>query len=226
VVAPRRRRRKRRSFKLNDKTKRLLLGAAALCLLALIVVLSIRFYQPVREKQIYPLEYKDELCAAAEEFSLDPCLVAGLVYCESTFRPDAISRVGAVGLGQIMPETGQWLAEKLGIEDYDEEMLTDPQINLRMCCWYLRFLLDRYDGRQQEALTAYNAGQGQVDKWLADPELSADGKTLDEIPGVEAKEYAAKVMKMYEKYCEIYGDVLGRADDADGADGLQRVRRI
>ena len=66
-------------------------------------------------------------------------------------------------------------------------MLTDPQINLRMCCWYLRFLLDRYDGRQQEALTAYNAGQGQVDKWLADPELSADGKTLDEILPLKRK---------------------------------------
>lgn len=201
----------------RDERKRLAVGLISLGLLLALTVVWIFVYEPVRKTEIYPLEYEKELCAAAEEFSLDPCLVAGLVYCESSFRPDAVSRVGAIGLAQIMPDTGVWLAGKLGIDPFGEEMLLEPEVNLRMCCWYLRFLLDRYDGREQEALTAYNAGQGQVDRWLKDPSLSADGKTLDEIPGVEAKEYAAKVMRMYEKYREVYGDVLG--GDAVGAAG-------
>ena len=67
---------------------------------------------------------------------------------------------------------------------------------------------DRYNGQWQEALTAYIAGQGQVDRWLEDPELSSDGKTLDVIPGRDVKEYAAKVMRTHEKYKAIYPDVL------------------
>ena len=72
----------------------------------------------------------------------------------------------------------------------------------------LEFLHDRYNGQWQEALTAYIAGQGQVDRWLEDPELSSDGKTLDVIPGRDVKEYAAKVMRTREKYKAIYPDVL------------------
>ena len=152
--------------------------------------------------------------------------MAGLVFCESSFRADARSDVGAVGLTQIMPDTGEWLAHKLELEDYAPEQLEDPQTNLRMGCWYLRFLLDRYEGRLQEALTAYIAGQGTVDRWLEDPELSQDGKTLDVIPGSDVKEYAAKVMRMYEKYQEIYGDVLVCGPAGDDADGLRVVRRV
>ena len=194
-------------------------GGAALLLVAVALVWAF-VYAPFRQEQIYPLDYVEELRAAAAEFSLDPCLVAGLVYCESSFQADAESDVGAVGLTQIMPETGRWLAGKLGIEDYTPEMLLDPSTNLRMGCWYLRFLLDRYDGQHQEALTAYIAGQGQVDEWLKDETLSADGKTLDQIPGQDVKEYAAKVMRMYEEYRQAYGDVLGCGDAALESDGL------
>ena len=142
---------------------------------------------------------------------------------ESSFQADAVSHVGALGLMQIMPQTGEWLSGKIELEPkYAEEMLYDPAVNLRLGSWYISFLYDRYDGQWQEALTAYIAGQGQVDKWLKDPELSADGKKLDVIPGQDVKEYAAKVMRMHEHYKEAYPDVLVCTMPDDTFDGMQK----
>ena len=100
-----------------------------------------------------------------------------------------MSSVGAIGLMRIMPETAKWLSGKVELgEEYTTESLYEPEVNLRLGCWYLSYLHRRYDGRLQEALTAYIAGQGQVDRWLKDPALSTAGKTLDVIPGKDVKE--------------------------------------
>ena len=194
-----------------------------LVLLALVTVLWVRVWLPSRHKIVYPLMYREELLAASAEFDVDPCMLAALVYCESSYQADAVSRVGAIGLMQIMPETGQWLSGKIELEnEFAEEMLYDPSVNLRLGSWYLKYLYDRYDGQWQEALTAYIAGQGQVDKWLKDPELSADGKHLDVIPGQDVKEYAAKVMRFHEHYKEAYPDVLVCTMPDDEPDGVQK----
>ena len=197
------------------------IAVACVCLLLLACLAAFwaRRWEPQKQQLIYPLEYREELLAASEEFDIDPCLLAALVYCESSFQADAVSNVGAIGLMQIMPDTGQWLSGKVELdEEYTTESLYDPAVNLRLGCWYLSYLHRRYDGRWQEALTAYIAGQGQVDRWLQDP---ADGKTLDVIPGQDVKEYAAKVMRTHESYKEAYPDVLvcTLADGADGSDG-------
>ena len=180
------------------------------CLLALVLtaLLFAKFVVPKEKEEIYPIAYTDELLSAAEEFSLDPCMVAAQVFCESSFNPEAVSAVGAIGLMQIMPDTGEWLSTKIDIAGgYTTERLTDPSVNLRLGCWYMRYLCDRYNGQWKEALTAYIAGQGQVDRWLSDPELSSDGKHLDVIPGQDAKEYAEKVMNTHEKYASAYPDL-------------------
>ena len=194
-----------------------------LVLLALLTVFWVRVWQPRKQKIIYPLLYREELLAASAEFEIDPCMLAALVQVESSYQADAVSPVGAIGLMQIMPETGQWLSGKIELEqEYTTEMLYDPGVNLRLGCWYLSYLYNRYDGQWQEALTAYIAGQGQVDKWLKDQELSADGKHLDVIPGQDVKEYAAKVMRYHESYKEAYPDVLVCTVPDDSADGVQK----
>ena len=194
-----------------------------LALLTLVTVFWVRVWQPRKQRIIYPLLYREELLAASAEFEIDPCMLAALVQVESSFQADAVSAVGAIGLMQIMPETGQWLSGKIDLEsEYTTEMLYDPGVNLRLGCWYLDYLYDRYDGQWQEALTAYIAGQGQVDKWLKDPSLSADGRHLDTIPGQDVKEYAAKVMRFHEHYKEAYPDVLVCTVPDDTADGMQK----
>ena len=204
-------------------------GAAVLISIVLVLLLAAlmlfwtRVWQPKKMRLIYPLLYREELLAASAEFEIDPCMLAALVYCESSYQADAVSHVGAIGLMQIMPETGQWLSGKVDLKsEYATERLYEPEVNLRLGCWYLDYLYDRYDGQWQEALTAYIAGQGQVDKWLKDPELSADGKHLDVIPGQDVKEYAAKVMRIHENYKTAYPDVLVCTVPDDTADGVQK----
>lgn len=195
----------------KKRSRAAVIAAVSVCALLLVclTVFCARGWELEKQKLIYPLEYEQELLSAAEEFEIDPCLLAALVYCESSFRADAVSNVGAIGLMQIMPETGEWLSSKIELDgEYTVESLYEPEVNLRLGCWYLSFLHRRYDGRWQEALTAYIAGQGQVDKWLKDPALSADGKTLDVIPGQDVKEYAAKVLRTHEIYREAYPDVF------------------
>ena len=151
----------------------------------------------------YPMRYEAEIRAVAEEFSLDPAYVASVVLAESSFDAEAVSSVGAIGLMQIMPATGEWIAGKLD-EAFDAQRLYEPEVNLRYGCWYLRFLLDRYDGDMRTASTAYHQGQGRVDEWLQDPQYSQDGRTLTAISSAVTDTYVSRIMESYEHYKELY----------------------
>ena len=152
----------------------------------------------------YPMTYAPEIRAAAAEFSLDPAYVASVVLAESSFDAEAVSSVGAIGLMQIMPATGEWIAGKLEDEPFDVQRLYQPEVNLRYGCWYLRFLLDRYDGDMYTASTAYHQGQGRVDQWLEDPEYSEDGRTLTAISSAVTDTYVNRIMESYANYQELY----------------------
>jgi len=151
----------------------------------------------------YPMTYAPEIRAAAQEFSLDPAYVASVVLAESSFDAEAVSSAGAIGLMQIMPATGEWIAGKLD-DVFDVQRLYEPSVNLRYGCWYLRFLLDRYDGDMRTASTAYHQGQGRVDEWLQDPQYSQDGRTLTAISSAVTDTYVNRIMESYEHYKELY----------------------
>ena len=151
----------------------------------------------------YPMTYAPEIRAAATEFSLDPAYVASVVLAESSFDAEAVSSAGAIGLMQIMPSTGEWIAGKLD-DAFDVQRLYEPSVNLRYGCWYLRFLLDRYDGDMRTASTAYHQGQGRVDEWLQDPQYSQDGRTLTAISSAVTDTYVNRIMENYEHYKELY----------------------
>lgn len=152
----------------------------------------------------YPMTYAPEIRAAAAEFSLDPAYVASVVLAESNFDAEAVSSAGAIGLMQIMPATGEWIAGKLEDEPFDVQRLYQPEVNLRYGCWYLRFLLDRYDGDMYTASTAYHQGQGRVDQWLEDPQYSQDGRTLTAISSAVTDTYVNRIMESYAHYQELY----------------------
>ena len=152
----------------------------------------------------YPMTYAPEIRAAAAEFSLDPAYVASVVLAESSFDAEAVSSAGAIGLMQIMPATGEWIAGKLEDEPFDVQRLYQPEVNLRYGCWYLRFLLDRYDEDMYTASTAYHQGQGRVDQWLEDPQYSQDGRTLTAISSAVTDTYVNRIMESYANYQELY----------------------
>lgn len=157
--------------------------------------------------QRYPMEYTDLICRYAEENDLEPAHVAAVILAESSYRADAVSSVNAQGLMQLLPSTAEWIAGKFD-ETYTEGCLFDPETNIRYGCWYLGFLMDRYDGDKACTSAAYHSGQGTVDKWLQDPQYSSDGKTLSTIPGSNADTYVSRILEYYDKYEEIYSEQL------------------
>ncbi len=114
---------------------------------------------------LYPLRYEKTIIALSEEHGLDPYLVFGVIRTESRFRLHVVSQAGAIGLMQITPATGRWIAGKLNRHAFTPGDLYDPQVNLQFGTWYLRYLIDRFGGNIDFALLAYNAGPGKVDRW-------------------------------------------------------------
>jgi len=135
-------------------------------LAALFAVVLAAYAGLVGLRVLYPIAYRAQLVELSESRGLDPALVAAVVRCESRFRNDAVSVRGAIGLLQIMPETGAWIAEKLNVPDFTVDRLYDADVNLRFGTWYLRSLLDRF-GDVSDALAAYNAGPNHVVQWRA-----------------------------------------------------------
>ena len=105
---------------------------------------------------------------------------------------------------QLMDETAEEVAGKIGLSDFTLDQLSNPQINIQMGIWYLSYLLKQFEQDETLALAAYNAGIGRVNQWLDDPELSRNGKTLESIPYGETERYVEKVLKFAQEYKKIY----------------------
>ena len=158
------------------------------------------------ERAQHPLYYADTITAYADAQGLDPALVAAVILCESSYDPKAESRLGARGLMQLMPDTAEWVAHKLGEDgaDYSFDNLYDPQTNIRFGTWYLGYLSRRFDGDATKIVCAYHAGQGNVDSWLKNPQYSSDGVTLDVIPTQDTATYASRVLRARDIYRKYY----------------------
>ena len=155
---------------------------------------------------VFPFPFRDLLEDEADRVDVDPYLLAGLVRQESSFNPRARSWVGATGLSQIMPATGQWLATGAGVSNFDPSLLTVPEINLRMGARYLRDQLRRYGGKRDLALAAYNAGPGRADRWRRELGYGGDPDAFRErIPFAETREYVQLVLRNSVVYRRLYG---------------------
>lgn len=190
--------------KSNARTIKLLIAF----ILLIIAVLGALILNRVLERQTYKLLYPNEIEKWSNQYELDPYLVASIIHVESGNRPVVSSGKGAVGLMQIMPETGAWIAGKLDIE-YEVDDLKDAETNIRLGCWYLRFLADRFKVRDT-MIAAYNGGHTRISKWLGDSKYSTDGETLKDIPYSETKNYVERVHNAYEKYKKLYPTTLNQ----------------
>ncbi|MEO2215986.1 lytic transglycosylase domain-containing protein [Chromobacterium vaccinii] len=121
--------------------------------------------------------YRPLIDDVARQHALDPMLIHAVVQVESAYRPEAVSGKGAVGLMQLMPAT----AARFG-----QTALYDPRANLQAGAAYLDWLMNRFDGRLDLALAAYNAGEGAVARY---------GNAIP--PYAETRDYVRKVMAHY-----------------------------
>jgi len=191
-------------------------GFLAIVILLIAVLAFVLIYQhslrPALQRRQYPLAFTAEILAAAAEFDLPPALVAAVIHTESGFREGAVSARGALGLMQLMPDTARDIDKKLcpenGYLENIESYICEPARNIRYGCYYLRWLLDRYDGRLQLALAAYNAGPGRVREWMEEYGLSEDGQALKSIPYPETKDYVSRVLAARTRYENLYTEEL------------------
>lgn len=168
------------------------------------IVLALIFGAACIVGKSYPREYLDSVERYAKEYDVDPLLVLSIIKVESNFDDHAISRKGAIGVMQIMESTAMWISKKMKIPKYTKEMLYDSDYNIKMGTWYIEWLYDKYHNMDL-TIVAYNAGPGNVDKWLSDRRYSSDGKNLDVIPFEETRNYILKVKFSYKVYKFLYG---------------------
>lgn len=168
---------------------------------ALVAVFWVKIDTALLEKQ-HPLEYSEIVEKYSEEYSVPKELIYAVIKTESGFRSSAVSKKGAVGLMQIMPDTYVWLCSKLDETNVDENFLYTPEVNIRIGTYYLDLLYSEF-GTWETALCAYNAGPANVRKWLNDPKITKDDRLVN-IPFAETAEYVEKVMKAKAVYDQLY----------------------
>ncbi|MFC2083037.1 lytic transglycosylase domain-containing protein [Candidatus Bipolaricaulota bacterium] len=133
------------------------------CVLVWIGLIGVRF--------LFPLNYRDQIQEWCTVYDLEPAWVASVIRSESRFRSDVVSPVGAIGLMQIMPQTGEWIAHQLQLTDYSTAQLSEVSLNIAMGTWYLRYTLNQFLERDA-ALMAYNAGPTNAERWEGNLELA------------------------------------------------------
>jgi len=184
------------------KLARLIRLAVILAVLSMLVSLVIG--TPWVQRMLNPIHFADLTTVYSRRHDLDPFLVAAIMRVESRYQPDAVSSKGARGLMQLMPDTGRWAAGCLGIEGYSDDFLFEPEVNIRIGAWYLRQLLNQFEGNLTVALAAYNGGPSNVEKWLSGGRWSGSIDDLEQIPFGETARYVDRVSRAHRLYLRAY----------------------
>jgi soluble lytic murein transglycosylase len=174
----------------------------------LAVAVGVALTAKVRPERRLPLADQAMIRAQAEKEDLDPALVAAVIYAETKFDPRE-SSAGAEGLMQILPSTAEGLAHSSGGTTFEVSDLADPEVNIAYGSYYLRYLLNHYDGDELAAVAAYNAGLTRVDEWVAAARKAGKTLSASEIPYSQTRDYARKVLAAQQEYRRIYPRQLG-----------------
>lgn len=187
-----------------DRTRRLLaIGGAVVAGIAigLVVTRLDPFQEAIREVTL-PLRHDDIIRQQAAEKDVDADLIAAVIYAESRFR-DQTSSAGARGLMQITPQTAQIIEDKSGGSTFTLQDLSNPDLNIRYGTFYLKYLLDRFDGNEIAVIAAYNAGETNVEQW------GGADLTQDDIQFPETRGYVDAVIDKRDAYRHSYSKELG-----------------
>ena len=181
--------------------------AAAAATAALVALVASEISHEVRTGGL-PLSHAEVIRQQAAAQHLDPALIAAVIYAESKFDPRP-SPAGAQGLMQILPQTAEFLAKRSGATTFTISDLSAPQVNIAYGSYYLRYLLDEYGGNKVLALAAYNGGEANVDRWLAQARTAGHRFTVDDIAFPETRAYVLRVLQAQHDYRRTYATELG-----------------
>ena len=203
-----RRRVARRPSRARVRRRRWSLVVVALIVVAICTVIVSGIGREAVREITLPLHHDDIIRQQASDKNLDAAMIAAVIYEESRFR-DQTSAAGARGLMQITPETARGIATQSGGTRFQQSDLSDPQINISYGAYYLRRLLDHYGGNETLAIAAYNAGLGNVDRWVAEAGGADEFNHAEDIPFPETRAYVENVMERRGEYRDNYADDLG-----------------
>ena len=199
-------------------------------IIAIIIVLAIISLPKLNKvilKKLYPMKYEEYVEKYSKEYNVDKYLIYSVIKAESNFKENVVSNQKAIGLMQIMEETAKDVAEKNNIElnqdntkdelfdiyknieiGYNEsKTLYNPDENICLGTKYLSQLIKQYNGNYILAVTAYNAGIGNVNKWIEQKIIKEDGQDIENIPFKETNNYVRKIIQNYRIYKQLYEEI-------------------
>lgn len=173
--------------------------------LVLLVFVLVLFYRSNwLGRVVYPIFYREQIEASARLNGVDPLLVAAIIRVESNYKPNQTSHKGAIGIMQVMPDTAEWLFEKESFGDYALEDLKDPKKNIEVGTKYLGILNKQFKNNPVLVIASYNAGPGNVSKWLQNNVWDGSLAAVSNIPFWETRKYVNRVVYYYNKYTKLY----------------------
>ncbi len=179
-----------------------------LVLAALVLGLIVSGVDDVVRRLGLPLSDASVIREQAGQKHLDPALIAAVIYAETKFDPRP-SPAGAEGLMQILPGTAYFIAHLSGGTRFTAGDLSTPRINVAYGSYYLRYLLQHYNGNEMLAVAAYNAGLANVDSWVAQANAAGTSLTVATIPFPETRAYVQRVLEAQREYHTDYSRELG-----------------
>lgn len=171
-------------------------------LIAVFCVFMVKFFELDKRilRNLYPKTYLEYVETASKKYDIDENTIFAIIKNESNFSNEISSNKGAQGLMQLMEATALEVAETIGISNVD---LSNPETNIEIGTKYYSYLYKKYQN-EGLALAAYNAGAGNVDKWISNGILKEDGSNIEQIPYKETNMYVRKVLQSQEIYEYIY----------------------
>ena len=178
-------------------------------ILGIIVAIALVLFKVVRIqdsilRRIYPIDYPEYVEKYAEQNEVDKYMIYAIIKAESNFKPEVKSQSKAIGLMQLLEETALEMSNSIDNQDITEEELYDPETNIKLGTFYYAYLLNHYQGNNILALTAYNAGMGNVDTWIKTGVIQSDGSDIENIPYKETNNYVRKILRDYQIYLRLY----------------------
>lgn len=178
---------------MNKRVKTILI----IVIVSILTLITCKGMGDIIIKRLYPIHYKEEVYKYSEQNEVDVLLIFSIIKAESNFNTQSISVSGAKGLMQLMDATAADMAKRLEFGEYD---LFKPDDNICLGTKYISTLLQYYNNNVYLALAAYNAGIGNVNKWIENGIIKEDGSDIENIPFKETQNYVRKVMRNYRIY--------------------------